>query len=158
MKQIIIPQLVARAAEDIKKRASATKTLTGSDLRLQTAFNENKHLKGNHSLAALCGLITGFTPETGLTPKVVPFQVFAVGATMCLCVFINKDGLPYGIVAGCDQAYYWDGNSRLATDEEAARFINDTVSRWTDSKFLSTVACKLGEPAVAQMLSNLGLN
>lgn len=147
--KLLVNQLVARANQSIDRQANEAK-MPENFRRIQDAFKNNALLSGQESLAELCGLITGFRPRTS-SCKVAPFEVFALMSKaeqrvtkFALCM-VSVNGSVFGCT-GLNEAYlqYAPDTCRLATAEEATKFITEEVSTWEDVAVLNWINSKLG--------------
>jgi hypothetical protein len=166
MSKIIVSQIVNRAISDIDRKAKEA-SMPEQFKRIQDAFSNDALLVNQEGLAALCGLITGFRPRTQ-NNKVAPFEVFAVVSKaetrvikFALCVYA-AGGSSYGISSMAEgNVQYQADTCRLATAEEADKFITEEVASWEDTALLIWVNTRLGAnyltPFLAEMDRQVGL-
>lgn len=149
MSKLLVNQIVARATADIN-RSTKEASMPENLRRIQDAFRNSTALAGREDLAEIVMLLTGFRPRTS-NVKVAPFEVFAVMSKaeqrvvkFAICM-ANANGNSYGCSGMTEGNLCYDANTcRLATEEEATKFIAEEVATWEDSAVLNWINLKLG--------------
>lgn len=148
----ITKSLTEKALLELARRTKPVK-LTPEQTRIQEVFLNFPGLTGNDNLAELVFAITGFRPRTSNT-RLNLFDVFYVGGSInkpALCVQIV--GSIRGCMSPCESSVAWDASCRLATPEETARFIGESVTFWQDGAFMAWFAANVGNAQLHTFLN-----
>ena len=149
MSKLIVNQIIAKATLDINRKKNESK-MPEKFRKIQDAFRTNPALQNQEAYAELVGLLTGFRPRTSRS-KIVPFEVFALinksdkaQVKLALCVATAGEQ-SYGCSSTAEAHLVFDcATCRLATPEEALKFISEEVSTWDDTSFMNWINLKLG--------------
>lgn len=154
----LVKTLMGKAKNVLAVRGTPPK-LSGPEARLQQAFQNNPALTNNDALADLAEAISGFRPRT--TAGLIDVgDVVWIGSTMnrpALVVFRNYpgDNKMFCCTGVTEQKWVLDQHCRLASQEEANRFLNEQVQFWTDAAFVKWAAEQVGANNLPAMFSQI---
>lgn len=159
---MIVPQLVTLASSLIGAGAAERYFENDAQERVQKFFDKNPTFMGSAANAKACVELVNCILDTNENseirlPNASGFcrigQVFMHNSNPYVCISL-KQGYTYGINANSNgnlQYAYWVGGCRLANDDEAKAFINNTVSKWTDAQIMTCLA-NMGSPYLPELL------